>query len=149
MAKLKSINVSAESTASFSYFLLPWLHSIPKILWWMFSLFCCAKTDSPHPCNLLSPRLRMQLPCCFVIGDVHAVCSAMVQHYLCFICVTHLLATRSIMVYVRIEGGWVVKSKKFWYALDTSVTSRKYEVLCIANYPFLWDLNVDTSMFSN
>lgn len=85
-----------------------------------FVFLCKNWNNSPHPYNLLSPRLCMQLPCCFVTGDVHVVCSAMVQHYLCFVSAIHLLATHSIMRQVGIDGGWVVKSKEFWYALDTT-----------------------------
>lgn len=125
-AKIKTVNVFEEFTACSSEELVLFITLTSFITQQttvnvQFVFLCKNWNNSTHPYNLLNPQLCMQLPCCFMTGDVHVVCSVMVQHYLCFICATHLLATHSIMTHVGTDGGWDVKSKEFWCTLDIGV----------------------------
>lgn len=129
-AKIKTVNVFEESTECSSEELVLFITLTSFITQRttvnvQFVFLCKNWNNSPHPYNLLNPQLCMQLPCCFMTGDVHVVCSTMVQHYLRFIRATHLLATHSIMAHVGTDGEWDVKSKEFWYTLDIGVNKIK------------------------
>lgn len=86
-AKIKTVNVFEESTACSSEELALFITLTSFITQQttvnvQFVFLCKIWNNIPHPYNLLNPQLCMQLPCCFMTGDVHVVCSTMVQHYL-------------------------------------------------------------------
>jgi hypothetical protein len=115
-----------------------------------FDFLCKNWNNSPNPYNLLSPRLCMQLPCCFVIWwcscslfshgaalFMFHLCHTFTwkaQHYDMLELMAHELLNRSDS-----DTLWIQMSMRSW----------KYEVLCRANFTFLWDMTVHTLMFSN